>query len=251
MENNSASRSLPLWPIDWPAKSFAVVPSLLAALGTICIVFVFATLAFMVFYLLGLHDFRRASIDQLLELQAIIELPVLPYLMMVLPGLSRFSLRELGFATPSLRSIGLAAAGAVVMIVIVQGSATIIEHFSKAHHQQDAMKLLKRVHGAFGYSLFVATAVVIAPLVEELTFRVFVFNAVLRRAPFLVAAVCSGLLFAAAHADVYALGPLALGGVVLATVYYRTRNAWCSMMTHALFNGVTVAAVLITKGTVI
>lgn len=248
MENNSASRSLPRWPIAWPVESFPVGASLLAALGTLLIIFVFATVALAVFYMLGLHDFRRASIDQLLEIQALIELPVLPFLLLVLPRLSGFSLGQLGFNVPCLRKIGLAVAGALVMIVIVQGSANLIEHFSKAHHEQDAIRLLKKVHGGTAYSLFVLTAVVIAPLVEELTFRVFVFNAVLRRAPFLVAAVFSGVLFAAAHADVYALAPLALGGVVLAEVYYRTRNAWCSIITHALFNGATVAAIFVAKG---
>lgn len=250
MENNSASRSLPLWPIDWPAESFPVVASLLTALGTLLVIFVFATAALAIFYVLGLHDFKRASIDQLLEIQAVIELPVLPYLLLLLPGLSGFSLRQLGFSKPCVRKIAIAFAGAIVMIVVVQGSADIIEHLSKAHHEQDAIRLLKKVHGATAYSLFIVTAVFIAPLVEELTFRVFVFNAVLRRAPFLVAAVCSGVLFAAAHADVYALAPLALGGVVLAEVYYRTRNAWCSMITHALFNGATVAAVFLAKASI-
>jgi membrane protease YdiL (CAAX protease family) len=166
---------------------------------------------------------------------------------MILPSLSGFSLRQLGFSVPNRSSIGAALIGALVMIVIVQGSANIIEHLSKAHHEQDAIRLLRKVHGGAGYLLFALTAVVIAPLVEELTFRVFIFNAVLRRAPFLVAAVCSGALFAAAHADLYALAPLTLGGVVLAQVYYRTRNAWCSMITHAIFNGATVAAVFAAK----
>jgi len=244
VENNSASRSLPLWPIDWPAESFPVFRSLLAALGIVFIVFLFAGAGLTVFYLLGLHDFRHASIAQLLEVQAIVELPVLPYLILVLPRLSGFSLRQLGFRAPSAGNIGLALAGALVMVIAVQGFANIIEHFSKAHHEQDAIKLLKRLHGGAEYFLFVITAVVIAPLVEELTFRIFLFNAVLRRAPFLLAATCSGVLFAAAHGDLYALAPLALGGVVLAAVYYHTRNAWCSMITHALFNGVTVVAAL-------
>ena len=52
------------------------------------------------------------------------------------------------------------------------------------------------------------------------------------------AAIASGVLFGALHTDVYAFLPLALAGVVLAGVYYRTRNAFTSMITHGLFNAV-------------
>ncbi|MDQ6826285.1 MAG: CPBP family intramembrane metalloprotease [Candidatus Eremiobacteraeota bacterium] len=207
----------------------------------------FAGVALSALYILGLHDFRHASISQLLEVQTIIELPVLPYLMLVVPQISGFSLRQLGFSLPSLKNVGLAVAGAIVMIVVVQGSANIIEHLSRAHHEQDVTKLLKRLHGGSQYLLFVLTAVFVAPLVEEFTFRVFIFNAVLRRAPFLVAAIISGVLFGIAHLDLYVAGPLAVGGVILATVYYRTRNAWCSMITHAVFNGATVVATFVAK----
>ncbi len=46
----------------------------------------------------------------------------------------------------------------------------------------------------------------------------------------------SGVLFGIAHGDLYAALPLALGGIVLCAVYYRTRNAFASMISHALFN---------------
>ena len=94
---------------------------------------------------------------------------------------------------------------------------------------------------------FSALAVVFAPLVEELAFRVFVFNAFWRRMPLLLAAVASGVLFGAIHAtspsELLTIGlPLMGGGVVLALVYARTRCYWSSVLTHAMFNGITVVA---------
>ena len=47
-----------------------------------------------------------------------------------------------------------------------------------------------------------------------------------------------------AHGDLYAMIPLALGGMVLCAVYYRTRNAWMSMLSHALFNTLSIVALL-------
>ena len=42
------------------------------------------------------------------------------------------------------------------------------------------------------------------------------------------------------HGDVYAALPLALGGIVLCGVYYLSRNAYASMISHALFNGLSI-----------
>jgi hypothetical protein len=83
-------------------------------------------------------------------------------------------------------------------------------------------------------------AVVIAPVAEELTFRVFIFNVGLRYASFWPAAIVSGVLFSLAHADKFAFVPLALGGIILCGVYYRSRNAFASMITHGIFNGLSV-----------
>jgi membrane protease YdiL (CAAX protease family) len=47
-----------------------------------------------------------------------------------------------------------------------------------------------------------------------------------------------------AHGDLYAAVPLALGGIILCFVYYRTRNAWASVVTHGTFNSLSVLAIL-------
>jgi membrane protease YdiL (CAAX protease family) len=71
-----------------------------------------------------------------------------------------------------------------------------------------------------------------------------VFNAVMRYGGFWSGAIVSGLIFGAVHADKYAFLPLAAGGVILAYVYYRSGNAFTSMITHGLFNAVTVLALV-------
>jgi membrane protease YdiL (CAAX protease family) len=38
---------------------------------------------------------------------------------------------------------------------------------------------------------------------------------------------------------------LALGGIVLCAVYYRTRNIFASMLSHALFNALSIVALLL------
>ena len=92
--------------------------------------------------------------------------------------------------------------------------------------------------------MFVFFAIVFAPIAEETFFRLFFFNLGMRYGGFWVGAIASGVLFGMAHGDLYAAAPLALGGMILCYVYYRTRNAWASMMTHCLFNAISIAAIL-------
>jgi membrane protease YdiL (CAAX protease family) len=91
-------------------------------------------------------------------------------------------------------------------------------------------------------------AVFIAPVVEEVIFRGFVFNAFLRYVPVGLAAIASGVIFGLAHFDPTAFFPLSCGGIVLALVYYRTGSLISSMLTHGTFNAVNVVLVLVTGG---
>ena len=91
---------------------------------------------------------------------------------------------------------------------------------------------------------------VLAPIIEELAFRAFLFNAFSRYASLGVAAVVSGVLFGLVHAAsaqqllTVAL-PLALGGVVLAGVYSISRCYWSNVISHALFNSISLVAVFV------
>ncbi len=62
-----------------------------------------------------------------------------------------------------------------------------------------------------------------------------------------VAAVASALLFALAHAEALQFAGLALLGVVLAYLVARTRRLVPSVITHASFNSVAFAALLVQR----
>ena len=88
-----------------------------------------------------------------------------------------------------------------------------------------------------------------APIFEELAFRGFIFNALLRYLPLWLAVVLSAAVFGLAHGvgqpgNSGALFPLAAGGAVLALVYYYSRSLTASMITHATFNLFTVVLVV-------
>lgn len=83
--------------------------------------------------------------------------------------------------------------------------------------------------------LFVLICVV-APIMEELIFRGFVYAGLRRRMTFPAAVVASAVIFALMHTNPGGLLPITLIGIVLATLYERNRSIVPSVICHALNN---------------
>jgi hypothetical protein len=105
-------------------------------------------------------------------------------------------------------------------------------------------------HGS-GVLLIVLATAILAPLAEELFFRGLLFKGLLRLfAPLsdgrrktmgvVLAVVVDGLLFGLAHGEWVQLAGLALFGMVLATVSYRTGRLGMNIVAHASFNLIAV-----------
>jgi uncharacterized protein len=240
--NDSTSATLPAWPTRWPKNSFTGVWTWLLA-GFVAALFVFAFIA-------GLKTTRVPAVtapefDILIALQFLLEGLLLVIVLLALPKLSRFSLRDLGFRAPNAGALGVAVLGAVAMAIVANGGASLIDYLAHSEHQQDIVQIFKELRDPATIAIFAAFAVVFAPFAEETFFRVFFFNLGLRYGGFWAGAILSGILFGIAHGDLYAALPLALGGIILCAVYYRTENAFAPMISHALFNGLSIAALLV------
>jgi membrane protease YdiL (CAAX protease family) len=239
--NDSISATSPAWPTRWPKNSFSGVWTWLIA-GFIAGLFV-------VVFIVSLAsppspNIPPTEVRLVIEIQLAVDVLLVGLVLATLPALSRFSLRELGFRAPNLSTIGTALLGFAAMVVVANGSATLIDYVSKAQHPQDIVQIFKHLHDPTTIAIFAAFAVIVAPLAEETLFRVFFFNLGLRYGGFWGGAVLSGVLFGLAHGDPYAALPLALGGIVLCGVYYRTKNAYASMISHSLFNTLSVVMLL-------
>lgn len=106
---------------------------------------------------------------------------------------------------------------------------------------------------AFGRDpyLGVISIAVIAPVVEEIVFRGFIYGGLRRRWGVGLSIVVSSLLFALAHSlsvggSILLLAPsLFIAGMVLAFVYERSRSLVPGMVLHASFNLIAVVAIFL------
>jgi uncharacterized protein len=99
-------------------------------------------------------------------------------------------------------------------------------------------------HSVGSVAVLVLFLVVFAPMVEELFFRGLFLRALLGRTPPAVAIVVSGLVFALAHFEAVQFAGLAVFGVVLGVLAWRTGRLAPGIGAHAAFNAAAVIAVV-------
>lgn len=244
--NDSTSTTLRAWPTHWPKNSFR---------GPWTVALVFVVVVFFAIAL-GLQvasgnrqpapqSIPPYAILETIALQLLLEGSLAALVLAALPYLSKFTLSELGFRAPSLRTVGVGVLGGLVMVIVTNGLASIIETLAHSKHQQDIVSIFRALHDPTTIVVFAVFAIVFAPFAEETFFRVLFFNIGLRYGGFWAGAVLSGVLFGIAHGDLYAALPLAIGGMILSYIYYVTRNAYASMISHAFFNALSIAALLV------
>ncbi len=128
---------------------------------------------------------------------------------------------------------------------------------------QDLVRLFSDPNAAWRVKAkFAALAVIVAPILEELVFRMGLFNLFLRlrrklvspglpngsggRAAFpLFSALASGAIFAAVHFHAATFVPLWFLGVAFAWLYWKGGTIRSPMLCHFLFNAVNLTLCLV------
>jgi membrane protease YdiL (CAAX protease family) len=247
--NSSISKHFADWPITWPSGSFRPGATLLLVALIIVPIVSFGIYQGVVSasehidtQLLGDPRVVLTSLGITLVVEGALAL----FVILLLPWASRLSLSELGYRALESRDVLVAFLGSLVMAIVANGGASLIQAILHTSQDQEAVAMLRQLHDPRLLIAFALFACVFAPLMEETIFRVFLFNATRRYWGFWTGAIISGICFGLAHGDPIAALPLALGGIVLAFVYYRTHNAFASMLTHGLFNAYTILALIVT-----
>jgi membrane protease YdiL (CAAX protease family) len=90
--------------------------------------------------------------------------------------------------------------------------------------------------------LYIAMAILVAPLYEELLFRGIIFPYMVKRTGLAGATLLVSLFFAALHFHLPSVVPLFLLSAVLCLAYWRTGSLWVSIGIHTIFNAVSIFA---------
>lgn len=247
MVKRSTSAPSPLSPTRWPPDAFLWWRSLLFALAWAAVYFVTAIVV-AIFTVARFGRFTMATIPATVVVgsEFAVYVPLAVLLVYGLPRLARRSLRQLGLRARPIHVLwGIGGAAAMFVVASVVGA--IEESVLHLHVQETAVNILRGAHGGAAFA-FGVMAVVAAPFIEEMTFRGFVFNALLRYLPPVSAGALAAILFGLAHYDKTspsAVLPLAAGGAVLCYVYYRTGSLIATMIAHGTFNLITVVGVTV------
>jgi membrane protease YdiL (CAAX protease family) len=105
---------------------------------------------------------------------------------------------------------------------------------------QESVKLLQKSEDPLVLGLMTVAAVLVAPLCEEIVFRGYFYPVLKRFAGAWPAAICSAMVFAAAHGNLTALLPLFVFGGLLVFIYEKTGSIWAPIAVHFCFNSATV-----------
>lgn len=155
-----------------------------------------------------------------------------------------FGLRQLSLG----RLLGVVLLAVVPMLVVVNGSAFFMQEWLRGFWPdmsgQEAVEAFRKSTDPVAKGLMIIAAAVIAPLVEELFFRGFIYGVMKRYTDGLFAALCSSILFAVVHMHIGTLLPLALLALIFCALYERTGSLLVPMLLHAAFNSVSLVVML-------
>jgi len=145
----------------------------------------------------------------------------------------RISWKYLGFGKFSLQTMGLGCglliAGYLIIILhnlvlYALGVDTQGDQISQIFSELDSPVWLFLV------------GVVIAPVVEEIFFRGFLFQGFRQKYGWVAGMLLSSFIFAAAHLDPVSFIPTFILGSVLAFVYHRSNSVWPGIIFHFMVN---------------
>jgi len=156
--------------------------------------------------------------------------------------------RSLGLRAPQplrLIALGVATYGvfmALIFLAAVALRGLLGETIPLAATTEDLISRTRSIGEIITYFVLVC---IIAPIVEEIIFRGYVYAGIRRLVGAPQAMLLGGLLFWAVHLNPDALLLITLIGITLSYVYERTRSLLPGMVAHGLHNAVVLAALVV------
>jgi membrane protease YdiL (CAAX protease family) len=121
----------------------------------------------------------------------------------------------------------------------------LLDWLGQPPQKQEVVDLFIHAKPGLELSVIMLFAIVVAPVAEELAFRLGIFRYVRGRLPRIAAFALPALMFAAAHPTLAAVLPLFIFALIQSFAYERTGRIAVPMIAHGLFNLHTAAFILL------
>ncbi|CAN5747741.1 hypothetical protein BH09VER1_BH09VER1_11630 [soil metagenome] len=140
----------------------------------------------------------------------------------------------------------LATAGTSFLAVLpLVFFALLLSQYLLGRPSEQPLMLYLRTHSGWADLLpLIVTAVIVAPISEEIIFRGYVYGVVRHYAGRWCGLLFSAVFFAAIHGHVPSLIPLFLLAVCLQLAYEYSGSLWTTMLMHAGFNSLNIIVAL-------
>lgn len=146
------------------------------------------------------------------------------------------------YLIPAMAFAGYFAALVLVAALEILGiNGWISEQFGK-FQPQEAVALLQESQDSALIIAMAFAAVVVAPIVEEIFFRGYLYPVTKRFSDRYFAAFVTSLLFALMHGNVHVLPALFILAVIMCVLFELTGSLWAPIALHVIFNGATTLA---------
>ncbi len=116
----------------------------------------------------------------------------------------------------------------------------LIHAFGIEKTSQETVKIYQQTDAGMMRLLIAITVVVVAPLVEEVVFRGYIYTVTKRFTSRVVATLLTALLFGVVHNYLVGLIPLIFLAILLTLAYEKTGSLWAPISIHAVFNLSTI-----------
>lgn len=148
-----------------------------------------------------------------------------------------------GFGEPRLaRTIFLGALVSILILPVALSLAGLTEKLIRmigyTPDVQQPVRMLMQSTSILQLAVQGVTAVIFAPIVEEIVFRGIIYPAFRHRMPPGIVLWGVSFLFAVSHMNLTALIALTVLGIILTFLYETTRNLLAPIIAHSLFNAV-------------
>jgi uncharacterized protein len=149
--------------------------------------------------------------------------------------------------TPLLRGADMLIRYLPLLWLAAGVSSWVFEKLGIGSGEQETITMMIAIDDPWKFLVCILTAVIIAPVMEELFFRGILLRFLSGKMSEVMALILSAAFFSALHFNIDSLFPIFILGYLLGKIYRETGDIRSSMWMHGIFNALSVLLISLDK----